>query len=295
MSKAEIRESERRWAAPVFIACLLAVVAFVAAILIQQSADLPTDATLAESLESFDENRNVLILGRILQAVAIGLLVAPLVYLFRATLNRSDQIRRGLLGIVIVGPLFFAAGGILGTFALDSIATDFVLEDSTCVDEEEIEAQDDCIEEDVIRADSTFGVAGGISLAGSLGLLVGMVYTCLQAMRIGLLTRFLGSLGMALGVAVLLFGPIGPPAVVLYCFSLGMLFIGRWPSGKPPAWDAVEAIPWPKPGDEPPPDPGKAHPEDVEGSAEEILGTELPPDDGRTGEPIERQKRKRKR
>jgi hypothetical protein len=295
MSKNEIRERERRWAVPVFIACLLSVLLFIAAIFIPQSADLPSDPTVAEQLEAFDANREILIAGRILQAVAIGLLAAPLLYLFRAAQARSDAVRRGLIGIVVIGPLFFAVGGIVGTLALDSIAADFTLAETPCA-EDEGEAQDDCLEEEVIRSDSTFSVAGGISLAGSLGLLVGMVYTCLQAMRVGLLTRFLGSLGMALGVAVLLFGPIGPPAIVMYCLSLGLLFINRWPGGRPPAWEAVEAIPWPRPGEQPVEPEPESQPEDIEGSAEEILGTDQPPgnDGDSSSSGPERRKRKRR-
>ena len=43
--------------------------------------------------------------------------------------------------------------------------------------------------------------ATGFGLAGRIGLAVALVYTCLWAMRVGLLTKFWGSFGMALGVA----------------------------------------------------------------------------------------------
>jgi hypothetical protein len=59
--------------------------------------------------------------------------------------------------------------------------------------------------------------------------------------------------------------------VVLYMPALGFLFINRWPNGRPPAWDAGEAVPWPRPGEEVPEPPRPEEPV-VEGDAEEILG-----------------------
>ena len=79
-----------------------------------------------------------------------------------------------------------------------------------------------------------------------------MVYFPLQAMRAGLLTRFFATLGMALGGAtILLLGQILIPDTLWFLWLGLLFFIGRTPRGRPPAWDAGEAIPWPRPGDEP--------------------------------------------
>ena len=56
-------------------------------------------------------------------------------------------------------------------------------------------------------------------------------------MRVGLLTRFMGVLGIITGVLQIL--PFGGPLPVVQCFwllMLGILFLGRWPGGQPPAW-----------------------------------------------------------
>ncbi len=56
-------------------------------------------------------------------------------------------------------------------------------------------------------------------------------------MRVGLLTRFMGVLGIITGVLQIL--PFGGPLPVVQCFwmlMLSILFLGRWPSGNPPAW-----------------------------------------------------------
>ena len=88
-------------------------------------------------------------------------------------------------------------------------------------------------------------LAAGFGLAGQIGFIVAMVYTCLHAMRVGLLPRFWGSLGMALGAVSFIFFQFA----LLWFIYLGFLLIGRVPGGKPPAWESGEAIPWPTPGE----------------------------------------------
>ena len=54
---------------------------------------------------------------------------------------------------------------------------------------------------------------------------------------------------------------------------LGFMILDRMPKGRPPAWDAGEAIPWPKPGEQPTPTPAPAGgPADVvDGDASEVF------------------------
>jgi hypothetical protein len=85
-----------------------------------------------------------------------------------------------------------------------------------------------------------------IGQAASLLLAIGFVLTALNAMRVGLLTRFMGYLGMFAGVLVLF--PIGSPVPVVqgfWLFALAYLIFGRWPTGVPPAWRTGRSEPWP--------------------------------------------------
>ncbi len=86
-------------------------------------------------------------------------------------------------------------------------------------------------------------LAAGFGLGGQIGFVVAMVYTCLYAMRVGLLTRFWGSLGMALGAVSFLFFQFA----LLWFIYLGILLLRK--DSQPPAWAAGEPIPWPTPGD----------------------------------------------
>jgi hypothetical protein len=192
--------------------------------------------------------------------------------------------RGGFIGIVVVGPIFLAIAIILQAFAYDAIATDFVVTDGSACSGPDFESEgeiDTCVE-DLIAGDSFYSVSGGLTLAGSLALVFGMIYTSLNAMRVGLLTRFLGTLGMAVGVASLFFGPL---FVVLYMIALGFLYLGITPGGKPPAWDAGEAVPWPSPGQQ---RANQAEPEPVEGRADEIFPDAAPGDEDATDEEEDR-------
>ena len=67
----------------------------------------------------------------------------------------------------------------------------------------------------------------------------------LNAMRVGLLTRFMGVLAIIVGVLFVI--PLGPLPIV-QAFWLGALvplFAMRWPAGQPPAWVTGRAEPWP--------------------------------------------------
>jgi hypothetical protein len=139
--------------------------------------------------------------------------------------------------------------------------------------------------------DDSGGVTVGRSLLfpALLGMIIVMVYTPLQALRAGLLTRFFATLGMALGASLILL-PQAPVLIGLWFGYLGLLFLGRVPGGRPPAWEAGEAIPWPRPGEEPSPEARQSG-EAIQGEASEVAGGAEPSPGGQPGS----QKRKRKR
>jgi hypothetical protein len=93
------------------------------------------------------------------------------------------------------------------------------------------------------------GVPPLFGLFVQLALALAIVMISINAMRVGLLTRFLGYLGVI--SAVLFVIPLVPiPIVQVYWLgALAMLFAGRSPSGTPPAWESGEAMPWPSPAD----------------------------------------------
>ena len=86
-----------------------------------------------------------------------------------------------------------------------------------------------------------------LDLLAGLCLAIGMIAVMVNALRVGLLTRWMGILGIF--TAVLIFIPLGGATLEIipsfWLVAIGILFAGRWPNGDPPAWAAGEARPWP--------------------------------------------------
>jgi len=80
----------------------------------------------------------------------------------------------------------------------------------------------------------------------ALALTVGLVLVSLNGMRTGLLTRFMGALGIVAGVLqVIQYGAALPLVQTFWLAGLAVLFAGRRPGGDPPAWRTGRAEPWP--------------------------------------------------
>lgn len=311
-AEAQLIEREQRWAMPAAIAAMAGVALIIAANFVL--AGVGGDGE-AEFLRSADREGGTVILSSLLSALGFTLLAAPLVYLFQAALGRSDRMRGQLIGVVVAAPLFLAASAGLTGVVTENAASDFVAGNV----EAEIDARDaapDCREErndvDAEAFREEYGAGGiaactrskveddagqraleeaslqplafGFQLGGRLGMAVALLYTCLHAMRIGLLTRFWGSLGMAVGAIAFLL----PIFTLVFFIYLGLLIAGWVPGGRPPAWAAGRAISWPAPGEEPPEE------EALPGSGRELDEGEDRPPANPARQRGERRKRKRR-
>ncbi len=269
MPRSEIIERERRWALPAAIAAFAVLVLFIAGVAIAAGVDPGDTDSEASQLIAFDAGYGTLLLSAILSAVSLALMAPVLVYLFKAAEARSDRVRGALLGVTVAGPIFFAVSVILQIIAVGAVADDFVATDgSGCASDD-----NDCID-DLVTGDGMYGVAGGLVLAGRLGLGVGLVYTCLWAMRTGLLTRFLGTLGMAVGAATVIFGPA---FATIFLLGLGFVYLGWVPEASRPPGTRARRSPGPRPGQQRAPGPDPDEP--VEGRADEIFPDAAPGDD----------------
>jgi len=89
------------------------------------------------------------------------------------------------------------------------------------------------------------GAAAGLLPAGAFALGFAFVIISLNAMRAGLLTRFMGVLGIIVGVLIAIQLGGSSPILWFWLGALAYLFAGRWPGGVPPAWRTGRAQPWP--------------------------------------------------
>ncbi|MGA2010436.1 MAG: hypothetical protein ABSH51_07890 [Solirubrobacteraceae bacterium] len=100
------------------------------------------------------------------------------------------------------------------------------------------------------EADRLTGGAGLLLLQlvgqfAALLMAVSFVLVSLQAMNTGLLTRFMGYLGMFAGALVLFQITQVPVVQCFWLLAAAYLISGRWPTGIPPAWRSGAAEPWP--------------------------------------------------
>jgi hypothetical protein len=176
------------------------------------------------------------IVGTIINGIGLLGLAATLTFLFNAARARKQEMSQATWITAIVGGVLAAIGGVAYGVVITTKAHDFATHGAQTYP----------------QANALLG-GGGIAalqyagLIGSLLLAVAFVLVSLNAMRVGLLTKFMGYLGMiAAGASLLLIG--SAPALLIEVFwllAIGYLLFGRWPNGDPPAWRTGQAEPWP--------------------------------------------------
>jgi hypothetical protein len=187
-----------------------------------------------QSLEYFSDNRLGLLASGLSQAIGLIALGLALAFLAQATRARRDELPKPAQYLVLYGGILSAIATLAFGIARMLQVEDFLDGPRTA----EAAAE--------VGSGSTVLVAQLIGLPGTMALALGIVLIAINAMRSGLLTRFMGVLGVIVG-ALLIF-PIGSPIPVvqtLWLVALGLLFLGRQPGPEPPAWNTGKAEPWP--------------------------------------------------
>ncbi len=176
--------------------------------------------------------------GILISAIVLGLgslaAAGALTYLAFATRSRAARFPRFALYVAFVGGVLTLLGSLLSALGNASYVDDVLAGAKT------VDAVRDASQPGILIAGSFLRLIGGLALA------LGYVLVPLNAMRVGLLTRFMGILGIiagALTVVPILAAPILQP---FWLAALGVLFLGRWPGGRiPPAWRTGKSEPWP--------------------------------------------------
>lgn len=133
-----------------------------------------------------------------------------------------------------------------------------------------------------------------INALGAMALGAGVLLVALNAMRAGLLTRFLGVLGIIVGGSLVLTGvfPLDQQGLIrtFWLAAVGLLLLGRLPGNAelPPAWSEGRAIPW-EPRAAPAPLPPKKD------KARSAPAPDVPAPEPRAAHPSSKKRRKRRR
>jgi MFS family permease len=182
------------------------------------------------------EHPVVPIAGAIIYGIGSLAIFFAIAYLFRATRARRPNMPQFALILAAVGAVGFGIGRAVSEVARYLGAHDFV----NAADQSNSAASD------ALSPTATL-VGQLIWETSALALGFGIAIISLNAMRVGLLTRFMGILGVIVGVAVAPILPIDQQGIirVFWLAALGLLILGRLPSGVPKAWTTGEAEPWP--------------------------------------------------
>jgi hypothetical protein len=177
----------------------------------------------------------------VLYSILLGLgalaLVFPLRYLYDATKARKPELPRVALVCALLGPVIYGIVQVGLQAILVSKAATFA---DPAHGNQTYEEAKNVFESGEVRFFQFLGLGAQLALGFAF------VMICLNAMRVGLLTRFMGVLGIIVGVLFVVPLAPGPPVVQSFWLAaLAALFAGRWPSGIPPAWTTGHAVPWP--------------------------------------------------
>ena len=240
----------------------LMTAAFIVAAIGYQIVAMPHGAkNTAELLPKVHTHETQYIVYGVLTALSMVTFIIPLNYLYKVTRFRRPELPAVTRILIIVGPLLVFVAAVWGPFRQIHAADQFVAG--------AVKTKKHA--DDLVRHSTT--TVAAISLPAALATAIGTVLVSLHAMRAGLLSRFMGVLGMILGGLFVI--PLAPVPVVqlFWVLALGALFLGFWPGvGRGPAWVTGDPDPWPAPqgrfmqpsptdepedadGEEPAPDP----------------------------------------
>jgi len=206
---------------------------------IQTAGPQPKVSELTVELLTFSRRTGLVIAGAVLNGLGLMILAATLVFLFTLTRARRPATSQGTQITALVGGVLAALGGIAYGFAIVSKAHQFAHQTGP-------DAQS-YVQANHIVSGGALAALQYAGLLGSLLLAIAFVLVCLTAMRVGLLTRFLGYLGIVAAAASILLIQSLPAQVIeiFWLLAVAVLLSGRWPSGDPPSWRTGEAEPWP--------------------------------------------------
>jgi hypothetical protein len=198
----------------------------------------PAVSPRAAEVSYIDHHAFALIAGSLLTAVAVAALTLVLLFLADCTRFRRSDAWPAARPLVLIGGVGYAALDLIHEIALAISAHSFV---------HGSDFSDKAVEKALLASGSVGVTLGLLGLLAALALAVGTIAVSVGAMRAGLLPRWLGMLGVVAGLLFLPFFATATLQLVptFWMVATGILLMGRWPNGDPPAWAAGEARPWP--------------------------------------------------
>ncbi len=235
MSPEEILAYESRARIRRAAVAIVAAVLVMAAALVQLSGPHTTVNEETLSLLTFNRRAPRDLISAVISAIGTVAVAWTLLELWRSARARNpEKVRTWLRTIVLVGTVLDSVIAVAYAVILTQKAHEFATTGAQTYDE-------------AVR------LTGGsalliLQLLGFLGaflIAIAFVMVSLQAMNQGLLTRFMGYLGMFAGALVLFQITQVPVVQAFWLVAVAYLMSGKWPTGLPAAWGSGRSEPWP--------------------------------------------------
>jgi hypothetical protein len=188
---------------------------------------------LARGLQFYVDNAFGIVGSAILRSLGLLALAWAVTFLAAAVRARRRQFARPAVYVTLVGAVLLALSDVIIPIER-TITFQSFLDGSRSVDE----ARD--------LGGSVYITGQLLGFVGRFMLAAGVLLTSLNAMRAGLLTRFVGILGVVAG-GLLVLPQLAPLPVVLWFWlvAMGLIMFGRGRVGLLPAWRTGNEEPWP--------------------------------------------------
>jgi hypothetical protein len=227
----------------------VAIAAFVSAGLLIVSLVYSTSTLNERTNDTVDglyllhRHKSEVFITTLLQGLSTALIAAPLWFLYKVTRYRRQELQPLARYLALIAPPAAAILSIIRQIQVANISNRVVAHLSA----NPLPPNDaNQYAKDQLAAGSV-QLVGGLALAAGLGLAFAFIMISLNAMRAGTLSKFMGIVGIIVGVlfVIPILGSV-PIVEVFWIAALGLLFLDRWPQGgRGPAWDSGEAILWP--------------------------------------------------
>lgn len=188
--------------------------------------------TNQQKLEAIADHKLAFIFSSFFFSIASLLVATVLVHLILAARSRSSAVPKVALYVAIAGPVLAALVYPAYTLAQVSAANKFV----------DAPAQTAAVAKDLLDSDA-IQFTTTLYLFAQLLVAIAWVMTGVYSMRLGLLTRLVGSVAIAIGLANLIAPPLAALLQVFWIGAVAIMLLGDGPQ-TPPAWKLGRPVTW---------------------------------------------------
>jgi hypothetical protein len=178
------------------------------------------------------EHKLPYILSGFFLAVGSLLVAGVLTHVILAARSRSRLVPKLALFLAIAGPVLVALIFPVYTLAQVSAANDFA-----AASQHTLQVAKDLSDSSAIK------ITGNVYYLGQLVLAVAWVMCGIYGMRIGLLTRLVGAVAIAIGIANVIAPPFAALLQVFWIGAFAIMLLGE-SQQIPPAWKLGRPVPW---------------------------------------------------